>query len=153
MDSHVDEGLTFKQNAFVTHFISPETFGNGTQSARRARFSGDDNTLAVTASRLLRNPKVQNAIQKRLAPIMDAEEVLTELTGVARITPTKNSPLNGNHKLKALELVGKAHRLFDDKPASPADELVKMLEALNGVGFTLCPADPTDNSGAIDAED
>lgn len=147
-----DEGLTFKQKAFVQHFTSPETFGNGLRAAQKAGYSGSYSTLGVTAHDNLKNPKVQLAIQKRAKSIMDAEECLTELSTVARVQPTKNSPLNGNHKLKALELVGKAHRLFDDKPASPADELVKMLEALNGVGFTLCPADPTDNSGVIDVE-
>lgn len=135
MSSHVDEGLTFKQNAFVTHFVSPETFGNGTQSARRARFSGDDNTLAVTASRLLRNNKVQNAIQKRVKGIMDANECLTELSDVARLKPKKTDALNGNHKMKALELVGKAHNLFGENQQNQLQDINNIIQSLSQFGI------------------
>lgn len=149
----VNEGLTLKQAAFVEHITSPETFGNGTQAAIKAGYSGNYQTVAQTASENLKKPQVQNAIQKRLAPIMDANECLEELSTLARAKPSKDGAVNTNHKIKTLELVGKAHRLFDDKPLSLADEVTKMLAALREEGLMLCPADPTDNSNVVDADE
>jgi len=52
--------LTEKQSLFCKYMytIGSSSFGNGTESARRAGYKGDDNTLAATATRLLRNVKI-----------------------------------------------------------------------------------------------
>jgi len=52
--------LTAKQERFVAIYA-----GNGTQAAKAAGYEGSDDTLAVTASKLLRNAKVRDAISKR----------------------------------------------------------------------------------------
>jgi len=58
---------------------------NGTEAARQAKYGGDDATLAVTASRLLRNHKVLSEIDRRLKQFtMPANEVLIHLTDIAR---------------------------------------------------------------------
>lgn len=85
--------LTFRQNSFVNHYLAQN--GNGTLAARLAGYPDDDNQLAVTAHRLLRNPKVILEIQRRLGKsIASADEVLETLTKHARsdltdvLTPT-----------------------------------------------------------------
>lgn len=67
---------------FVDHYIVTM---NGTEAARLAKYSGDDATLAATASRLLRNDKVLREISRRLETYsMSANEVLVRLTDMAR---------------------------------------------------------------------
>lgn len=76
------ERLTGKQARFVDEYI---VCLNGTEAARRAGYAGDDATLAVAASRMLRNDKISRAIGKRLERFaMPANEVLTQLTDIAR---------------------------------------------------------------------
>lgn len=59
---------------------------NGTRAAQRAKYEGDDDTLAVTASRLLRYAKVQNKIRDLLASTtMEAQEALWRLAQMARL--------------------------------------------------------------------
>lgn len=59
---------------------------NGTRAAQRAGFQGNDDSLAVTASRLLRYAKVQNKIRDLLAAnAMAAEEALWRLAQMARL--------------------------------------------------------------------
>lgn len=80
------EELTGLQWAFVNEYIIDF---NGTQAARRAGYQGDDNALAVTASRLLRNAKVADAVRERLhTRAMTADEVLSRLADVARFDPS-----------------------------------------------------------------
>lgn len=67
---------------FVDHYI---VCMNGTEAARLAQYSGDDATLAATASRLLRNDKVLREVSNRLDKYaMSANEVLIRLTDMAR---------------------------------------------------------------------
>ncbi len=76
------DGLTAKQRRFVDEYI---VCLNGTEAARRAGYEGDDATLAVTASRLLRNAKVLRALDERLQEhAMPANEVLVHLSDIAR---------------------------------------------------------------------
>lgn len=68
-------------DAFVEYYFS-ERF-NGTKAATKAGYSA--RSAHVTASRLLKNPKVLAAIEKRMAELkMGADEVLMGLTEHAR---------------------------------------------------------------------
>lgn len=92
---------------FVDHYI---VCMNGTEAARLAEYSGDDATLAATASRLLRNNKVLREIERRLATFsMSANEVLIHLTDIARgdIADALNS-MGGIDPLEAKRR-GKSH--------------------------------------------
>lgn len=74
--------LTGKRKKFVAEYI---ICLNGTEAARRAGYKGEDATLAVTASRLLRNANVIHAINAALENFaMPANEVLIHLTDIAR---------------------------------------------------------------------
>lgn len=83
MSEEVKE-LSKQQKMFADSYLGATLF-NGTQSARQAGYKGDDNTLAVSASRLLRNAKVSAYIDEKLAAYgMGANEVLARLAEIAR---------------------------------------------------------------------
>ncbi len=74
--------MTKKQQIFINEFL--KCF-NATEAARRAGYSGNDNTLGVTGAKLVRNGKVKAAIDARLAEsAMSANEVLKRLGDMAR---------------------------------------------------------------------
>jgi phage terminase small subunit len=74
--------LTDKQKLFAAAYI--ETL-NATESARRAGYQGDDNTLGVIGHENLRKPKIKALIDEYLnAHAMSAAEVLYHLTDIAR---------------------------------------------------------------------
>jgi len=62
-----NDGLTMRRRLFVDA-ITGQAMGNGTKAARLAGYKDDnENALAVTASFLLRIPKVQQAIARKIA--------------------------------------------------------------------------------------
>ncbi len=74
--------LTGKQQAFIDAYFALRF--NGTEAARQAGYSGDENTLAATASRMLRNNKIRSAIDKRFKQTkMGPDEVLGRLSYIA----------------------------------------------------------------------
>ena len=79
--------LTEKQKRFADYYI--ET-ANGTESYRKAGYKfSSDNIAWVESSKLLRNPKVKEYIDKRIeskdeARIASQDEVLSYLTSVLR---------------------------------------------------------------------
>src|ERR1044071_5940331 len=89
-------GLTKREFFFVDYYLAdPE--GNGTEAARKAGFTGTDESLWTTASRLLRRAKVQAEIRRRLGNhIASSEEVLERLTKQARADLTDVLDRDGN---------------------------------------------------------
>jgi len=74
--------LTPQMFLFINYYL---ILLNGTEAARVAGYSGDDATLAVTASRLLSDNRVAREIDARLAKhAMGANEVLAMYTAIAR---------------------------------------------------------------------
>lgn len=76
--------LTTKQQKFLDAYA-----GNATEAARLAGYTGNDQTLAVTGSRLLKNAQIRAHLDARrgLASkplIADREEVEAFLTGTLR---------------------------------------------------------------------
>lgn len=104
-----EEGLTLKQNKFVDALI--ETNGNGVKAAQAAGYNGSYSVLGVTAHDNLKKPKVKAAIEKRLKPLMDNNEILEELSEIGRYKPKEYTEKG---KLKALEMLGKYGGLFND---------------------------------------
>jgi phage terminase small subunit len=104
--------LTTRQRAFVEAYD-----GNGTQAARVAGYSGSDNTLSVTASELLRNPRIVEAIREREAsrrphsPV--ALVIATRQERQAFWTKVMNDgEAELSARLKASELLGKSEGDF-----------------------------------------
>jgi len=76
--------LTDKQKLFADYYVSEGNL-NATRSARLAGYKGDDNSLNVQGSRLLRNAKVRAYVDERLSALsLSSSEVLTILTRQAK---------------------------------------------------------------------
>lgn len=130
--------ITPQMLLFVDHYI---VCMNGTQAARLAEYSGDDATLAATASRLLRNDKVLREIERRLATFsMSANEVLIHLTDVARgdiadamdrsgkIDPTEARKRGKSHLIKRYKHKTKTITTTDDNGDNGSEILEEELE-------------------------
>ncbi len=120
--------LTQKQRLFIEAFIGPAN-GNAREAARAAGYSGDDNALSQRAFELMRNPKVSELIGVRVEEaVMRANEVLSELSAITKADwqnfleirrdkdgETVSASLKLSDKIKALELLGKYHKLFSER--------------------------------------
>lgn len=102
--------LPLKQQKFVANYIL--LCGNGVRAVYAAGYKQGYDSACVTASRLLRNTKVEDELEKHAAKAkLSADQVIEELTVVAQAEVR----LEGAQKVKALELLGKFHKLFVDK--------------------------------------
>lgn len=71
---NMHDKLTVKQQAFCQAMYTPgsESFGNGTESARKAQYKGNDNTLATVAKENTRKPQII-AEKQRIQAIIEEE--------------------------------------------------------------------------------
>jgi phage terminase small subunit len=99
--------LSVKQRIFIDEYLRD---GNATRAAERAGYQGDANTLAVTGSRLLRNAKVDEAIQIRFKEnAMGPNEVLQRMAEQARAAYSAYLMPEGYVDLPRLLADGKGH--------------------------------------------
>lgn len=123
--------LTMKQLLFIDAYLETQ---NGTESARRAGYKGNDNVLNQQAMDNLRNPTIARRVSQRLAPIikrskMSADQVLEELSDIAasdwrdhlqikmKDGEVIDAQLKLGDKVKALEIMAKYHGLLQaDRP-------------------------------------
>lgn len=116
--------LTVKQQRFVDEYV---ICLNGTEAARRAGYSGDDATLAVVASKLLRIANVANAISAKLAEqTMPRSEVLAQITDIARGDIADVVNAFGATDLDEAKRRGKTHLIKKHK--------VKVTNIIEGAG-------------------
>jgi phage terminase small subunit len=109
-----DNKLTTKQQLFIEAYLG-EAKGNGTAAARIAGYKGNDKQLGVMASQNLAKPSIASRVRARVeSAAMNANEVLQELALVAKL-PHQDDPKSVQNKVRALELLGKHHKLFTDK--------------------------------------
>ena len=112
--------LTNKRIAFVEEYLS---YWNASEAARRAGYAHRSE-----GSRLLANADIQAYIKLRLADMqMSANEVLNRLADHARDDSKGVS-------LRALELLGKHHKLFTERHEVEATHTVSddVLDAISG---------------------
>lgn len=99
---HGAEDLTPRQRRFVVEFLRDR---NGTQAAIRAGFS--EKGAAVSASKLLRHPKIATYLAARLAKLakteakldISAERTLLEIARLAYVDPAQFYDEKGHLKL------------------------------------------------------
>lgn len=127
--------LTAKQQRFCDEYLIDL---NATQAAIRAGYS--EKTAAVIATENLRKPNIKSYIENRMAEkeaelIADQTEVMKYLTSVLRGKSMSSvlarddvgadrvieKPPDEKERLKAAELLGKAHMLFTDKVQQEID--------------------------------
>lgn len=102
--------LPFKQRKFLANYILLN--GNGVKAVYAAGYQQGYFAAGVTAHRLLKKAKIVAEIEKHFQKSkMSADGVIQELSEVAQV----QTPIDANQKLKALELLGKFHKLFVDK--------------------------------------
>jgi hypothetical protein len=105
--------LPFKQRKFVANYILQG--GNGTKAVFAAGYVQGYNSARVTACRLLAKANVMSEIESHVQKSrLNADQVIEELSGIAQV----KTEIDGNQRLKALELLGKFHKLFVDKVES-----------------------------------
>ena len=102
--------MTAKQKRFCDEYLID---CNATQAAIRAGYS--PKTAQAIGSENLKKPVVKKYIDEHLTishndAVMSAEEVLMRLTEIAR-----DKKERAGNTLKALELLGKRHKLFVDR--------------------------------------
>jgi hypothetical protein len=97
---------TVKQRAFVRYLFdvnNPRTFGNGTQSARKARYKGNSDQLAVVAYQNIRKLQVMKMAESLVQSILSTDGVEQEITSIA----TTKTEVDGAMRMKALDLLTK----------------------------------------------
>lgn len=95
---------------FASEYV--RTGFNGQQAVLNCGFTKKPKSAKIIAHRLLTYVTVAEAVKRHMETAkMSADEVLQELSEVAK-TKTK---IGGGEKLKALELLGKGHKLFTEK--------------------------------------
>ena len=127
--------LTVKQKAFADYYIE---LGNATESYIKAGYKASERKVAeVEGCKLLKNPKIDNYIKKRMEQIESnriakAEEVLAFLSAslrgevVEEVVATETvdgmikpvilkKQLSAKDRIKAAELLGKRYALFTEK--------------------------------------
>ncbi|MGI9251139.1 MAG: terminase small subunit [Pseudohongiellaceae bacterium] len=70
--------LTLKMKAFCFWMVSAECYGNGTESARRAKYAGSDVVLAGIAYENLRKPQIQAEINRLEAEAFRGADITIE---------------------------------------------------------------------------
>ena len=124
-----DKPLNARQQRFVDAYN-----GNATEAARKAGYTGKDQTLYVTASELLRNPKVAAAIKSRrdaessslIASRQDRQKFWTDVM--------QDDMADMQARLKASELLGKSEADFVDRHqlAGPDGGAVALIIDMGG---------------------
>lgn len=109
--------MTPKQRRFALVYVK-----HGGNAAAAAREVG---TTAMTAGKWLKKDDVRMLVELEQQAILDragmsAEDVLEELARVARAY----APIRGGEKVKALELLGKRLKLWEDKADASTTPLV-----------------------------
>lgn len=111
--------LTPKQQAFVDAYA-----GNGVEAARAAGYTGDDATLATSASRLLKHAEVSAAIARRNAVVEQArQEAAVQAGRIATRAERQafwtkvmlDTTEEMSARLKASELLGKSEADFKER--------------------------------------
>lgn len=136
-----EKPLTPRQKAFVEAYCG-EAMLNGTKAAGIAKYSGDDNALAVRASELLRIRKIREAIDALLSDsIISANEVLTRLARQAQASIADVLTEDGEFSLreakrrgtdsliKKLKVRKVTRRLKDDEEVEDVSHEYEMYDA------------------------
>lgn len=113
--------LTAKQQAFVSEYLVDL---NATQAAIRAGYK-EKNAYQIGAENL-RKPQIQKAIQeareaREKATMYDAAWIISQIAEIAQ-----DPEQTARDRLKALELLGKHHGLWEKKE-DPEAQVVKVI--------------------------
>ena len=108
------EGLTLKQKGFADDYLQS---GNGIRSAINNYDTTDPNVAGAIASENLRKPKVEAYLAKK----MNARELNREFVVTRLLDELDNDEAQPVVRVKVLELLGKALRMFSEKQVDEND--------------------------------
>lgn len=113
--------MNAKRQRFIEAYVG-EAAGNAAEAARIAGYSSK--SARQTGCELLTDPNIQAAVQSKAADLAakteaTAERILSEVSDVA-FTKIK---VKGGDKLKALELLGRYRKLWQDKAGDSANRI------------------------------
>jgi phage terminase small subunit len=142
--------MNAKRRLFVEHYLGAAN-GNATEAARMAGYKKP----RQEGTRLLSFAVIQELISKRVTEAaMPANEVLQELSDIARADWREfvkvrydkdgkmiDATLQLKDKIRALELLGKHHRLFDRAGEESFEEKRRRLAELLGLKPEQLPAE------------
>lgn len=119
---HPRNGLTKRQELFVANYN-----GNGVESARLSGYEGDENTLAVQASRLLRMDKIITAIKaresKEVRKGIKSRQDLQEMW--CRICDDESVSMSD--RLAASALMARSEAMFTERVEVNTDDLAERI--------------------------
>lgn len=129
--------LANRRKAFIIHYLR---CWNATEAARAAGYEGDDETLASTGWRVMRDAKVQAALQLRLKTMnVSSDETLARIVSQATFDASQFIQKGEGGKigidLDALKAAGKGHLIKgieykDGEPVFKFHDSQKALEML-----------------------
>lgn len=139
-----DGKLTLKQRLFVEAYLG-KAKGNASEAARLAGYKGNAVTLGSVGAENLKKPQIAEMLKDKLSnklKVLSADEVLEELTSIASAPwgefievsdsiSTYRVTMRLNDKLKAIELLGKYHKLFTEKVEHSGSVLLKPTININ----------------------
>lgn len=117
-DDKLEALKSHKQKLFVIWFTTPgDTFFNGTQSAKKAGYKGNDVTLASVANENLRKPYIMAAVREQTRQIYSASDITAErvLSDIEMVRVMAIREGKYHTALRASELHGKYLKLFADR--------------------------------------
>jgi hypothetical protein len=113
--------LTGRQQAFVSFYLKNP---NATRAAQLAGYSGNEATLAVTGSDLLRNAKVQAELARlRKARRLNPDAILDLMESRATMDVTAYTREDGTLDVQALAAAGLGHLVKGIKPGREGLEI------------------------------
>lgn len=120
--------ITVKQRAFAQTMYTPgsETFGNGTESARKAQYKGNDNTLATVAKENTRKPHVI-AEKERIEAETGKKAQATRDYVLDNLRKIIDNSTNERNRLTAMSLLGDF--TGDKREKAPNEEKVAEILA------------------------
>ena len=124
--------LTPKQELFINEYCIDR---NATRAYKDVYKSANDNTAAKEGCKILKNPKVAQEIENRIAKRAKDNGITAEfvLNGIKAIA-TKGE--KENDKLKAFELLGKHLKLFTEKQEIEHSGETTVNSKIDLTGFT-----------------
>lgn len=115
--------LTNKQKLFIEYYLADP---NATTAARKAGYKGNKATLGAVGFENLKKPLIAAAVGERVEnAVKSANEVLSELSRIAFTTEEKTVD-----RLKALDLLGKHHGIYQDNRANESDAELQRLRLI-----------------------
>jgi len=142
--------LTPKQAAFAKAYVRGG--GNGAKAAREAGYSDSSGADSVSAHGLIRNPKIQDAIEEEVAKAITATNLTQDDVKAMLIKEALRDKNQDGARIRAQELLGKTFAMFIDRQVVDEAEVIEARDlvlklagdtptAAIGMAIDLCVAD------------